>query len=50
MEDFLFYNSKRDKVDLEPFLGKYNIFILCKDGYMTVQANQIYTPALISRP
>ena len=46
MEDFLFYNSKRDKVDLKPFLGQYNIFILCKDGYVTVKANQIYTPAL----
>ena len=46
MEDILFYNSKRDKVDLKPFLGQYNIFILCKDGYMTVKANQIYTPAL----
>lgn len=46
MEDFLFYNSKRDKVDLTPFLGKYNIFILCKDGYMTIKAHQIYTPTL----
>ena len=46
MKDILFYNSKRDKVDLKPLLGKYNIFILCKDGYMTVKAHQIYTPTL----
>jgi len=34
MEDILFYNFKRDKVDLEPFLGQYNIFILCKEGFV----------------
>lgn len=36
MKDILFYNFKRDQVDLKPFLGQYNIFVLCKEGYTKV--------------
>lgn len=45
MEDILFFNFKRSEVDLNPFLGKYHIFILCKEGYMEVRSHQICSPA-----
>lgn len=44
MENLLFYNTKRDKVDFKPFLGLYNIFILCKTGCIIVRSRQISSP------
>lgn len=44
MENLLFFNTKRDEVDIIPFCGQYNIFIFCREGYMMVRSNQIYSP------
>ena len=41
MKDILFYNFKLDQIDLKPFLGQYNIFILCKDGYTRVHQGEL---------
>ena len=44
MKDILFYNFKRNQVDLKPFLGQYNIFILCKEGYTIVHRKHSANP------
>ena len=44
MKDILFYNFKRNQVDLKPFLGQYNIFILCKEGYTIVHQGSLWGP------
>jgi AraC-like DNA-binding protein len=46
MENILFFNTKRDKVDLEPFLGQYNIFILCKEGHLWPHEGSLVQPAI----
>ena len=46
MKDILFYNFKRDQVDLKPFLGQYNIFILCKEGYIWPYQGAVSEPAM----
>lgn len=40
MEDYLFYNTAKEAVDLKEYSGRYNIYLLCREGQVCFHASR----------